>query len=234
MTVLLLCFGVVSIKAQNKSPGRLTEAQQQSKKAADLFEKIMARSDQRIPKELLNKAEAIAVFTDVKKVGLLFQGLSFGRGVITRRLQDHWSAPAFFVLRGVSIGPQIEAKSINIVMLFMNATAADWLLEKKGVVFDRAKAPVAGPVGEIRTDQKEVVPVADLFSYTFNDDRLSGRDLKNMLKNFGIRPDNDLNRSVYGLNAYDLLSASDNAKVGQTTGELNSFPQTIARYFVRN
>lgn len=234
LIVLLLCFDIASVKAQSKTPGRLAEAEQQSKRASDLLEKIMAQTDHRIPKELLNKAEAVAVFTDVKKVGLLFEGLTFGHGAISRRFSDHWSAPSFFILRGLSIGPQIEAKSINIVMLFMNDTAADWLLEKRGVVFERAKAPVSGPVGEIRTEQKEVMPVANLFSYTFNDDRLLGRDLKNMLKNFGIKADNDLNKSVYGLSAYDLLSASNSSKIVQVTTEVNIFSQTVARFFARN
>jgi hypothetical protein len=41
-------------------------------------------------------------------------------------------------------------------MLFMNDKAADWLNDKKGV-FERDRAPVAGPTGEIKTEQREVV-----------------------------------------------------------------------------
>jgi hypothetical protein len=55
---------------------------------------------------------------------------------------------------------------------------------------------VAGPVGEIRTEQREVVPVADVFAYIYDDGRLLGQDLKNLLKNFGITHDNDLNKKT--------------------------------------
>jgi lipid-binding SYLF domain-containing protein len=194
----------------------------------------MTRPGEAIPRALLEKVEAIAVFTDVKRVGFLIEGLSYGHGVVSRRLAGGvWSAPAYFILRGYSIGPQLKAESINIVMLFMNEKAANWLLDNKGVVFDRAKAPVAGPVGEIRTEQREVVPVADVFSYTFDDHRLVGQDLKNLLKNFALTPDNDMNKSAYRLKASELLSSAGIPATTQVPAEVNVFPQTLARYAVR-
>jgi len=118
-------------------------------------------------------------------------------------------------------------------MLFMNDKAAQWLLDKKGVLFDRAKAPVAGPVGEIRTDQKEVVPVADVFSYIFDGGRLQGKDLKNLLKDFAITHDNDLNTATYGVKATELLSGFDGRNTGQVPAESAVFSETIAGFFAR-
>jgi len=113
----------------------------------------------------------------------------------------------------------------------MNDKAVGWLLDKKSVAFDRDKAPVAGPVGEIRTDQKEVVPVADVFAYIFDDGRLQSRDLKNLLKDFGITHDNNLNKKLYGLKTKDLLADIDGSKVGRVPAEVTTFPETLARLF---
>ena len=194
----------------------------------------MAKPDQRIPKALLTKAVAVAVLTDVKKFGFLIEGGGTGRGVVSRRLPSgKWSAPAYIHLGALSIRPEFNASSFNVIMLFMNDKAADWLLDKKGVMFDRAKAPVAGPVGEIRTDQKEVVPVADVFSYIFDDGRLHGKDLKNLFQNFGISFDNDLNKATYGVKAAELLSDVDGNKIPRVPAEVAVFSDTVARYFAR-
>ena len=53
------------------------EARKQAEKAAKVFRQIMSVPDKAIPRELLQNAEAVAVFPDVFKAGLLLVG---GRG----------------------------------------------------------------------------------------------------------------------------------------------------------
>lgn len=118
-------------------------------------------------------------------------------------------------------------------MLFMNDQAADWLVNDKGVFFDRAKAPVAGPVGEIRTEDKQVVPVASVFSYIFDEGRLQGKDLKNVFKNLGLSFDNDLNKATYGVKANALLSANP-SKASRIPAEVIVFPEAVGRIVARN
>jgi lipid-binding SYLF domain-containing protein len=229
--VLLVVLPVV---AQNKSAASLTRATEQSKKAANLLETIMAKPEERIPKALAAKVEAVAVF-NVKKVGFLIEGFTYGRGVISRRLTSgKWSPPAYCFLKGASIAPQLNASSFDVVIIFMNDKAVGWLLDKKNVAFDREKAPVAGPVGEIRTEQREVVPVADVFAYIYDDGRLQGQDLKNLLKNFGITHDNNLNKKLYGLKTQELLADIDGSKVGQVPAEVTTFSETLAKLFARD
>jgi len=229
--ILLLSFAAVNSAAQKPPPAK---AVKQSKKAADLLERAMAKPEERIPKALLNRAVAVAVLTDVKRMGLLIEGVASGRGVVSRRLPNgKWTAPAFIHLAAISIGPQLHAGEFDVIMLFMNDKAADWLLNDKAVFFDRDKAPVAGPIGEIRTDQKEVVPVADVFSYVFDDGRLAGKDLKNLFKNFGFSFDNDLNRATYGVKAAAVLSDVDGSKVPRVSTEVMAFTEAVSRHFAR-
>jgi SH3 domain-containing YSC84-like protein 1 len=227
-----LGLSLCSVRAQKGNHAVPAKAVERSKKAAELLDSAMAKPSERIPAALLTKTAAVAVFPEVKKAGLLIEGVASGRGVITRRLSNgKWSVPVHIHLGAISIGPQLNASSFAVIMLFMNDKAADWFVNNEGVFFDRDKAPVAGPVGEIKTAEKEVVPVADVFSYLFDDGQLQGKDLKNLFKNFGISFDNDLNKACYGLKAADVLSDHEGSKVPNVPDELIVFSQTVARYF---
>jgi len=220
----------LSAQQANRTPQKAVE---QSKKAAAVLERAMSNANERIPKALLDQAVAVAVLPDVKKASLLFEGVGMGRGVVSRRSADgRWGPPAFIRLGAMSIGPQIRSNSFDVIMLFMNDQAAGWLLDK-AVMFDRAKAPVAGPVGEIRSEDKQVLPVANVFSYIFDDGRLQGKDLKNVFKNFGFSFDNDLNRATYGVKARTLLSA-DKSGLSRIPSEVIVFPDAVTRLFAGN
>ena len=231
VALLLLSQALVPAGAQKPARAVPVKAIQQAKKAADLLELAMAKPDARIPKALLKKAVAVAVITDMKTVGFLIEGGGRGRGVVTRRFANgSWSPPAYIHMAALSIGLQLNARSFNVILLFMNDKSADWLLDKKGILFDRDKAPVAGPIGEIKIAQKEVIPVADVFSYVFDDGRLQSKDLKNMLKYFGVGVDNDLNKATYGAVAAEILTDAEGHKLARVPAEVSTFSETVARF----
>src|SRR3974377_1615532 len=64
------------------------EAAAQSAKAAKAFDAIMEVPDRAIPRDLLAKARAIAVFPQVVKVAFAVGGEG-GRGVVSKRNGDH-------------------------------------------------------------------------------------------------------------------------------------------------
>ncbi|MGI8836548.1 MAG: lipid-binding SYLF domain-containing protein [Pyrinomonadaceae bacterium] len=104
---------------QVRNAKRMNDAMRHSEEAAKVFDEIMAVPDKAIPKELLDKAEAIAVFPGVVKAAFIVGGTG-GQGVISRRVAGGWSAPAFFNLGGGSFGVQIGAEKTDYVMLIMN------------------------------------------------------------------------------------------------------------------
>jgi lipid-binding SYLF domain-containing protein len=229
--VILLVLTAATNVAQKPVPVRAVE---RSRKAANVLESAMAKPDARIPKALLSKAVAVAVITEMKSVGFLIESGGDGYGVVTRRLPNgKWSQAGYIHMAAMQLGrPQLHARSFNVILLFMNDKSAGWLLEKKGFMFDREKAPVAGPIGEINTDQKEVVPVADVFSYIFDDGRLQSVDLKNMLRNIALGFDNKLNKATYGVTLAEILSDSDGKKGSRSRSEVAVFPDTVTRFFV--
>src|SRR4030095_7450008 len=78
---------------RDRNTKKAREAAAQSAKAARVFEQIMGTREKSIPKELLDKAEAVAVFPGVLKGGFVVGGRG-GSGVISRRVANGWSAPA--------------------------------------------------------------------------------------------------------------------------------------------
>ena len=86
ISLALLTFAVVT-PAQKKS--RLQDATRHSRQAAEVFTEIMNVRDKAIPKELLDKSEAIAVFPGVLKAAFIFGGKG-GQGLISRRTRNGW------------------------------------------------------------------------------------------------------------------------------------------------
>jgi predicted RNase H-like nuclease (RuvC/YqgF family) len=62
---------------------------------------------------------------------------------------------------------------------------------------------------------------------------LQSKDLKNLLKNFGISFDNDLNKATYGVTAAQIHSDADGNKVPRTPAEVTIFSDAVARFCVR-
>src|SRR5256884_3642797 len=87
---------------RDRSAKKMRAAADQSAKAARVFNQIMDTREKSIPRDLLDRAEAVAVFPGVLKGGFIVGGRG-GSGVISRRVAGGGSAPAFFDLARGSI-----------------------------------------------------------------------------------------------------------------------------------
>src|SRR5258708_11166363 len=114
--------------SQSRDAKKLASATKEAQKAADVFTEVMNVPDQAIPQKLLDKAEAIAIFPGVIKAGFIVGGRA-GDGVISRRGEGGWSAPAFFNLARGRVGLQTGASTTDFVLLFMNVDVFDGLLK---------------------------------------------------------------------------------------------------------
>jgi lipid-binding SYLF domain-containing protein len=176
------------------------EGRKQAEKAAKVFREIMSVPDKAIPRELLENAEAVAVFPDVFKAGVILVGGRGGRGVISRRIRGGWSAPAFFKIGGGSFGPQIGASSTDFVLLFMNPGAVKGLLEDK-LELGGEVSVAAGPFGRATGASTNATLDAGILTYSRSKGVFVGAELKGVV----IDPDDERNEAVYGLAARDLL-----------------------------
>jgi SH3 domain-containing YSC84-like protein 1 len=206
------------------------EARKQATKAAQVFRQIMSTPERAIPRELIDKAEAVAVFPDVIKAGFLLVGGRGGRGVISRRIPGGWSAPAFFNLGGGSIGPQLGASSTDFVLLFMNKDAVNGLLEDKFEIGGEGSI-AAGPVGRVAGASTDLQLRAGILSYSRSKGLFAGLELKGVV----INPDNNDNEAIYGMKANELLKGEGMKRGGKPwiPPSVRSFPLQLSRYSVK-
>lgn len=213
--------------AATASPKQLKEASKKSADAARVFEQIMGTPERSIPKGLLDRAEAVAVFPGMIKAGFVVGGRG-GSGIISRRVTGGWSAPAFFKLGGASVGLQIGAAKTDLVLLFMNQDALKGLLEDKLEIGGEASA-AAGPVGRTASASTNLTLDAGILSYSRSKGLFAGLELKGGV----INPDNNLNEALYGLKAREVLTGANKVKMADLPAGVIVFPNTLARYSIK-
>lgn len=202
---------------------KVKEAAAQSAKAGKVFDAIMQAPDKAIPRDLLAKAKAIAVFPQVIKASFVIGGEG-GRGVVSRRTSKGWSDPVFFRAGGGSVGPQIGVSATDFVLVFMNDEAMTGLMKDKFEL--GADAGVAGgPVGREAGAGTDALMQAKVLSYSRSHGLFAGISLKGVV----VRPEDDLNQAVYNKSASEMMSEDERAAANTGAG-LPAFPQAIARY----
>jgi lipid-binding SYLF domain-containing protein len=209
LATLLTGVRPLSASAQKKADAEQTKkAVERSENAANILKAVVGTAENGIPRELLDKAQAIAVFPHVVKAKMLFQHLTVGYGVISRRLPDGWSQPAYYGFSGTGLEFNlVGGESADLIMLFMNDKAADWFqkgrLELKG-----EKKAVAGPVGAMPVDGGGELANANIVLYMRDKGQLAGASVSSNLlfKSFGIIPDNKLNKAIYNAKSRDTLA----------------------------
>ncbi len=221
---LLLAISANLATAQKSS--RLQDASRHAQEAAEVFTQIMNVRERAIPKELLDKAEAIAVFPDVLKAAFIFGGKG-GQGLISKRTAKGWSAPAFFNIGGGSFGAQIGATKTDYVLLIMNQDGLKGLLEDKFELGGEVGI-AAGPVGREAAASTNTTLDAGILSYS----RSKGAFIGAALKGAVISPDNHLNEAVYNMKGRELLTGNAMTLTQMPPG-VRIFPRTLARYSVR-
>ena len=215
----LLMVGLLSAPAM-----AVTEKQlKQIKSAEEVLKFSVTAPDQRIPKELMERAECIGVFPGVKK-GAFVVGGEFGRGIFTCRQKDGtMGAPAFFSMGGPSLGWQFGGQSADLVLLIMNETGVRHLLQDKFTLGGEAAA-VAGPVGRTAQAATDIQLHAEILSWS----RSRGLFLGASLEGVVIKPNKDSIETFYGrpLTARDILVEHE----VETPRSAKSFVQTANQY----
>lgn len=161
--------------------------------AATVLEEIMAASDKAVPRAIMEKAEGIAVFPSLIKGGIVV-GAQRGRGILSVRDKKNggWSSPAFLTITGGSIGAQIGAQAIDLVLVINNQRGLEQLVKNQFKIGADA-AVAAGPVGRDAGASTDLQLRAQILSYS----RACGLFAGVTLNGSTIRQDRNANERFY-------------------------------------
>jgi lipid-binding SYLF domain-containing protein len=179
-----------------------TEVTERLDRAASTLQEIMATPDKGIPQDLLAKAECVVVVPGLKK-GAFIVGAQFGKGFVTCRKGGGWTAPAAVRVEGGSVGLQIGGQETDVVMLVMNKTGADRLLNSTKFTLGGEATVAAGPVGRDAKAETDAGMKAEILSYSRSRGAFAGLALTGAT----LRPDMDDNAAMYGkrLNTKEVI-----------------------------
>ena len=168
----------------------------------------IARMPEGIPRDLLNKAECVAVVPGVKKLALGVGG-RYGKGAVTCRKdggRGPWGPPAMIEMAGPSVGLQIGGQSADYVFLMMNPKGIDHLLRSKFTLGVDASVAV-GPKGRSAEAATDLQLHAEILTYSRSRGLFAGVSLEGAV----VKQDRDANEQVYGerVEARDLLLKAD-------------------------
>jgi lipid-binding SYLF domain-containing protein len=162
------------------------------REATTVFGEIMNAEDKAIPRAILGKAEAIAIFPSTVRAGFIVGGMR-GRGIISARTEGGWSAPGFLTLTGGSFGLQIGGQAADIVLVVNNRRGLENLVSNQFTLGADA-AVAAGPVGRDVKAATDVQLRAEILSYS----RARGLFAGVTINGSTVRPDRDANERFYG------------------------------------
>ena len=184
--------------------------QERLENSAQVLEEIL-NIPEALPKELLNKAECVAVMPSVKKLAFGVGG-SYGRGVLIcrtgKQFTGPWGAPAMYRLEGGSIGFQLGGQATDFLLLIMNPSGADSLLKSK-VKLGADAAVAAGPKGRAAMAATDAYMHAEILTYSRSRGLFAGVSLEGST----LRQDNGANEKVYGqkISAREIVMSGNRA-----------------------
>jgi lipid-binding SYLF domain-containing protein len=156
-------------------------------KAAAIVTKLTDPSGHAIGQEQIANADCVAVIPGFKK-GAAVVGVSYGRGFISCRNGDNWSAPAAITLEGGSVGVQLGGEKIDIVVLSLDKERRSKLLSDRFTIGSDASAAW----GNGKSAHGD--PNAKILFFGRTKGAFAGFDLDGTT----LKPDDSGNKALYG------------------------------------
>jgi SH3 domain-containing YSC84-like protein 1 len=217
LAVFSLMTAPIPIAAESDETERIQES-------VMVLNEIMGAKDKAIPNAVLEEAEGVAVFPGTIKGGFVV-GAQHGRGILSARVEGarSWSAPAFMTLQGGSIGAQIGAQAVDLVLIVVNRRGLQRLISNEFKVGVDAGV-AAGPVGRDASAATDIQMRAEILSYSRSRGLFAGVNLNGA----SIRDDGDANHRVYGkqLKTADIIFKP----MGEAPAVVKEWQATLGRY----
>lgn len=210
-----------SLAAQNNE-----DQAKRVREAATVLDGIMGAADKAVPRSVMEKAEAIAVFPSLIKGGIGIGGQR-GRGILSVRDRKNggWSNPAFLTITGGSVGAQFGLQAIDLVLVINNQRGLEQLVKNQFKVGADAGV-AAGPVGREASAATDIQMRAQILSYSRSRGLFAGVTLNGST----IRQDRDANERLYGVGYRTGQIVFEGMGAPTATDAVNNWRAALAKY----
>jgi lipid-binding SYLF domain-containing protein len=170
-------------------------------KAGEVLTEIMQAPDSGIPDELMEHAVAVAVIPHMVK-GAFGLGGTFGKGLVSHRVNGKWAAPAFIEIGGGSFGLQLGVQATDVILVFTSEDGFKGLLDGK-LKLGADAGIAAGPVGRKAEAGTDILLKSPVLSYSRSKGLFAGVSLEGAV----VTIDDSANKKVYGkdVTGHDIL-----------------------------
>lgn len=196
------------------------------REAATVLDEIMGAADKAVPRSVMEKAEAIAVFPSLIKGGIGIGGQR-GRGILSVRDRKNggWSNPAFLTITGGSVGAQFGLQAIDLVLVINNQRGLEQLVKNQFKVGADAGV-AAGPVGREASAATDIQMRAQILSYSRSRGLFAGVTLNGST----IRQDRDANERLYGVGYRTGQIVFEGMGAPTAADAVNNWRAALAKY----
>ena len=162
--------------------------------SAELVRDMAAQDDAASMADVIKSGKGVAIFPSVTKAGLMIGG-QVGEGlVLLRNPNGTWNGPSFMGLSGASIGIQIGAQSVGLVLVITNEDGLRAFTGGNSFKLGADVAIAAGPVGRDTSAATDSRAKASIYSYSMSKGLFAGMTFEGSVLN----QNRDANRAYWG------------------------------------
>ena len=162
--------------------------------SAELIRDMAAQDDAASMADFIKSGKGVAIFPSVTKAGLMIGG-QVGEGlVLLRNPNGTWNGPSFMGLSGASIGIQIGAQSVGLVLVITNEQGLRAFTGGNSFKLGADVAIAAGPVGRDTSAATDSRAKASIYSYSMSKGLFAGMTFEGSVLN----QNRDANRAYWG------------------------------------
>lgn len=171
---------------------QLTRREVKINKAIEVLDEMASRKDRAGAfGELLGRAEGIAIFPKLTKLGLGF-GAQFGEGLVLRKdkYTQKWYGPSFIEVKTVTVGLQAGIQDVSLVLIIMDDVG---MAGFKRTDFDIESnfSIASGPLGD--SLQQDIDFNDSIYTYSYSKGVYAGFTLEGSV----IHADRKANKAFY-------------------------------------
>lgn len=162
--------------------------------ATELIQKMTIEEDADGLADVIKSGKGVAIFPKVTKAAFGV-GAQTGEGVVfLRQSNGKWSGPAFMGISGASIGFQIGAQSIGLVLVITNEQGLRAFTGGNSFKLGADVAIAAGPVGRDASAATDGRAKASIYSYSMSKGLFAGVSLDGSV----INQNRDASKAYWG------------------------------------